>query len=712
MSKNKTLIILLTAFIASFNSIAQLAGFEYINPLPGSDYIMPGNSIALRIGEPIKRESLAGAELTVTGSESGVVPGSISLSADARTLFFKPGRKYHEGEKITVDLRGELVTTGSGRAGNIQFSFTVTPKVIDINSRPDILEKINDWPAMPHHPPAGEKIPYNRNTNDDPTLPDDFPVIDIVKSNNPPEEGYYFMAPSWGGWVFPGAPAYLVIFDNYGTPVYYKKSASQNNNLSLQPNGKVTYHENVPYNRFVVLDNKMQQADIYQIQNGYTFTDHHEFILLPNGHAFVMTADAQQVDMDTVVPGGQPGATVVGFVFQELDVNKDVVFQWRSWDHFKITDVSEYEDLTAELVDYVHANSIEIESDTSLIISSRNMNEVTKIDRRTGEIIWRFGGENNQFTFVGDPLGFDYQHDARVLSDGNLSIFDNGQHHPDPKFSSGVEYEMDEENMTATLIRRWRTDPDIWAVIMGNMQEVETGGRVIGWGSGVPGITEFHADGSVALEVYFDNINYRAYRFIWETGAFDLSDDTIDFGEVYYQGTGKKLVEITNNLDTHLVINHVHSRTGYFEADPEELPMSISPGDNRLLSLYFYPDTIGVYRDVLTVCNNVDEEDLIRRIGKQVHVRAIANEEAGVEEGKLSRVIVGPNPSGRGIYTIRGIDPGEITNLSVISPSGEILLNKEQVAGRQLDLGEYPPGIYLLRITANDRTLTKKLIRL
>ena len=33
-----------------------------------------------------------------------------------------------------------------------------------------------------------------------------------------------------------------------------------------------------------------------------------------------------------------------------------------------------------------------------LLISSRHMDEVTKIDRQTGEIIWRLGGKNNDFT--------------------------------------------------------------------------------------------------------------------------------------------------------------------------------------------------------------------------------------------------------------------------------------------------------------------------
>ena len=37
-----------------------------------------------------------------------------------------------------------------------------------------------------------------------------------------------------------------------------------------------------------------------------------------------------------------------------------------------------------------------------LMISSRHLNEITKISRTTGDIIWRFGGKNNQFTFVND----------------------------------------------------------------------------------------------------------------------------------------------------------------------------------------------------------------------------------------------------------------------------------------------------------------------
>ena len=79
---------------------------------------------------------------------------------------------------------------------------------------------------------------------------------------------------------------------------------------------------------------------------------------------------------------------VVGLIIEEQDENKNVVFQWRSWDHFKITDATYDIDLTDSVVDYVHGNAIEVDDDGNLLISSRHMDEVTKIDRQTGEIIW------------------------------------------------------------------------------------------------------------------------------------------------------------------------------------------------------------------------------------------------------------------------------------------------------------------------------------
>jgi hypothetical protein len=40
----------------------------------------------------------------------------------------------------------------------------------------------------------------------------------------------------------------------------------------------------------------------------------HEFQLLPNGHALMLSYELQPVDMSKIVPGGHPGALVVGSI--------------------------------------------------------------------------------------------------------------------------------------------------------------------------------------------------------------------------------------------------------------------------------------------------------------------------------------------------------------------------------------------------------------
>ena len=74
----------------------------------------------------------------------------------------------------------------------------------------------------------------------------------------------------------------------------------------------------------------------------------------------------------------------------------------------------------------------------------RHLSSIIKIDRATGNVGWVLGGKENQFTFVNEneansPNYFSYQHDARILPNGDLTLFDNGNQHtpnldkPEPK---------------------------------------------------------------------------------------------------------------------------------------------------------------------------------------------------------------------------------------------------------------------------------------
>ena len=77
--------------------------------------------------------------------------------------------------------------------------------------------------------------------------------------------------------------------------------------------------------------------------------------------------------------------------------------------------------LTAPVVDYVHGNSMEQDVDGNILISARHLNEITKIDRQTGDIVWRMGGRHNEFTLIGDTEFFTRQHSARRTPTGTLT---------------------------------------------------------------------------------------------------------------------------------------------------------------------------------------------------------------------------------------------------------------------------------------------------
>ena len=111
---------------------------------------------------------------------------------------------------------------------------------------------------------------------------------------------------------------------------------------------------------FFAMNSKYEIVDSFSCGNGFE-TDIHELILLPNGYSFILGLDPQIIDMSIVVPDGKVDATVIGFLIQKLDQNKNVVFQWRSLDYIDVTDASNSVNLTAQVIDYIHSNAICVE---------------------------------------------------------------------------------------------------------------------------------------------------------------------------------------------------------------------------------------------------------------------------------------------------------------------------------------------------------------
>jgi hypothetical protein len=334
----------------------------------------------------------------------------------------------------------------------------------------------------------------------------DFPTLTVTTLDAPSPGRLYLATIAFAQSV--ATPPYLMILDDHGVPVFRRRMPNRCLDFKRQSDGTLSYFDE-EQKVFVVLDTAYRQ--IRTINAIGVETDVHELLLLPDGHALVMGLAPHHVDMSAIVAGGNPDAVVLDMVIQELDSAQRVVFEWSSRDHFDVRDAI-HEDLTAATIDYVHPNSLEVDSDGNILLSSRHLDEVTKIDRRTGAIIWRLGGRHNEFAFVNDPDGFSHQHDARRLDNGNILLFDNGNFHG-VKRSRVAEYRLDETAMTATLVWQYRHTPEIFSYAMGNAQRLPNGNTLIGWGA-YPLVTEVRSDGSVAFEMKLpDNVfSYRAFR--------------------------------------------------------------------------------------------------------------------------------------------------------------------------------------------------------
>jgi hypothetical protein len=474
----------------------------YLSPVPDSRYVLPGTNLIIRTDNPLPPDAASKLVVSVTGSLSGTHACTFRVSDDGRTLLGQPETPFARSENVTVTLDTTIARPGGSAPQGI-YHFTTAggrPEYAPMRTKLRAVDFPESVSAL-----HGARKNAPRGSSGDVVVPNI--SVTVATATSP---GYLFLSDLI--WSTTSIPA-LLILRNDGSQVFARDLPANGYDFKPQPNGMLTYYDD-DSQTFLVMDQTCTVVDTIQCGNGYS-TDPHELQILPNGHALLLGVDPEVVDMSALTPGGYQAAQVVGYIIQELDQSKNVVFQWRSWDHYTITD-AEHLDLTAGWIDYVHGNSIDVDTDGNLLFSSRHLNEITKINRQTGAIIWRLGGANNQFTFVNDSIGFSYQHAVRRNPNGNITLFDNGDFH-EPSFSRAVEYAINESAKTVTLVWQYRNTPDAFGFAMGYVERMENGNTLIGWGAGNPTITEVTPAGTKVFEMTFDPgvYSYRAFRYEW-----------------------------------------------------------------------------------------------------------------------------------------------------------------------------------------------------
>ena len=705
MSKNKTIysciiLILFTHLHLSAQNDAY-AQFSYISPVPHSELVSPMTNIIIKSKETIEKSSLDEQNIIeVKGTISGLHDGKFILLEDNKTLIFNLGSPFTEGETITVVLNGSKIVASERKIMDLIFHFKISDSwTKNINSLNNVnieqeLKSSNNYARGKVF--AGNHLSGLSKKND--LLPTDFPEYSISIINDP-SAGYIFMAPIPLPSFIPG---HLIIMDNYGVPIFYRTYAGRCMDFKLNGNGVLTYFDS-SVSKFYALDSSYAIFDSFKCGNGY-ITDVHDFQILPNGHSLLMSYDNQTIRMDTIVPGGDAAARVIGLIVQELDVNKNVVFQWRSWDHFNITDATDDIDLTAHTIDYVHGNSIELDFDGNLIISCRHLDEITKISRITGEIIWRFGGKNNQFQFINDTRGFSHQHDARRIPNKNLILFSNGNL-LSPPYSSLLEYQLDENNKIATLIWDY-SDSSIYSSTMGSTQRLDNGRTIIGWGNNyIPAVTEVKNDGTKTFELYLSSAeNYRVYRYPWRTNLLTADTYSIDFKYIPLNTSDTKDLVITNNSSKKAELTSYYSRSTMFSV-VSNFPIPLQPYQKKILQIRFSPDSIGEFSDEIHLRMEKEYEiisQVINVLGYSDPTVYLQAENIHPEDYKLRQNFPNPfNPTTTIKYELPELS---ITTLKVYDVLGNkitTLVNEEKPAGSynvEFDGSELSSGIYFYKL--------------
>jgi hypothetical protein len=266
---------------------------------------------------------------------------------------------------------------------------------------------------------------------------------------------------------------------------------------------------------WVIADSSYREIARVRAGNGL-HGDLHDMVLTARGTALLTIYDVVPADLSVVNSPFSKGEAVDS-VIQEVDVASGrVLWQWRSLDHVALSESKSAPPKKRRWpYDYFHINSIAEDTDGNLLVSARNTWAIYKIDRKTGEVIWRLGGRRSDFA-LGPGALFAWQHDARRLPDGTISLFDNQATPRVGDESRGLVLDVDEEKRTATVVREFTHPDNVLSIAEGNAQSLPTGGMLLGWGIGRR-VSEIGPDGSLLFDVRLpsDTDTYRAYRFPW-----------------------------------------------------------------------------------------------------------------------------------------------------------------------------------------------------
>jgi Arylsulfotransferase (ASST) len=507
--------------------VAAHAADVAISPAAGTPDASPQTQISILGVSPRAIRSVS-----VAGSTSGAHQGRLRAYSRGRGASFVPKDPFTQGERVTavVRIRGRTAS---------RFSFTIArlgaaQPVLNITTRqPGKLQQFVSVPALAPPRIAVLKRSAGASAGDVFLTPLPSPIV------HPGSNNVVTISP-----VGPGGP---MIVDARGNLVWFKQLAPPTvaANLRLQKLGKravLTWWEGpVTPQAFglghgVIADSSYRTIKTVQAGNGYPM-DIHEFTLTPERTALFSIYSPVLVHLPGT-PAGQL-SPLLDAIVQEVDIATGlVVWEWHSYGHVPLAE-SYATPANSSSYDAFHINSIQPLPGGRVLVSMRDTSAIYDIERAGGRIVWKLGGKASTFR-LGRGARFWFQHDAQMLANGDISLFDDEAGPPQQAPSSrGLVLRLDAKRRRAAVMSDYRRPADTSAQSEGSMQTLPNGNHFLGFGA-QPFFSEFTASGRLVYDAQLpqDDGSYRAYRFPWKATPGTRPDAVLSGGAVYASWNG------------------------------------------------------------------------------------------------------------------------------------------------------------------------------
>jgi hypothetical protein len=466
-------------------------------PIPGGHVAAPSTQITFRGVAPSQL-----GPITVTGSRSGAHAGQIVADSDGQGASFLPTQQFKSGETVTVTT-GLSITGVSG--GTYSFSIARPAGAIRMASvipAPRVRNDVSRFVSRPDLTPPAFTVTKRAS----PSVAAGGDLF-IGAQHGPLQNGPMILGPYGGLIWFQPVPRNDTATD-FNVQRYQGKPVLTwwQGNISSAGTGSGVDE---------IYNSSYQHVATVRAGNGVS-ADLHEFTITGQDTALV-TAYYPVMWNVSSAKGAKPRIVLDGVV-QEIDIPTGLVlFQWDSLDHVPLS--ASYQPMPKDPGhpwDYFHLNSAQLIGNGDVIISARDTWAVYDISHQTGGIGWTLGGKSSSFK-MGANTSFAFQHDARLLGSGLMTLFDDGGGPPAVhKQSRGLTLRLDTKRMTASLVVQDEHSPSVLSFYEGSDQLLHNGDSLIGYGS-QPWVSEFDSHGKMVFNGRFvdANTSYRAYRYRW-----------------------------------------------------------------------------------------------------------------------------------------------------------------------------------------------------